>query len=132
MSPHKFGPLSFKLAAFTLALGALLTAPRPARAQSSSGSGSGALVLQGCPNTTTFFGRSDGLVYQVCADIVFTPNGGVNATFHGALLDPATAPSQALIVSSFPCAYNGQITHDSQLAISPDGTVNGYCKLHTN
>ena len=128
MSPHKLGPLSFKLAAFTFTLGILLAAPRPARAQSNSG----ALVLQGCPNTTTFFGRSDGLVYQVCANIVFTPTGDVNATFHGALLDPTSAPSQALIVSNFPCAYNNQTTHDSQLVISPDGTVNGFCKLHTN
>src|SRR5581483_7708176 len=116
----KFGIVPF---AFTLAL----IAPRPLRAQSDGG---GAVVLHGCPDTVTFPGRSDGYTYQVCADIVFTPSGNINATLHGELLDPATAPSQAVIVRDFPCVYGDQTTDDSQIVITPDGSVNGYCRLH--
>lgn len=114
------GPLAFALVLF---------GSSPVRAQSD---GSGALVLHGCPDTAVFPGRSDGLTYTVCADIVFTPSGDINATLHGALLDPATAPSQAVIVQDFPCTYGDQTTHDSQIVITPDGTVNGTAAFTPN
>jgi hypothetical protein len=103
-----------------------MLAQRPADAQSG-----GALVLHMCPDMTTE-GHSLGYAYNVCADIVFTPSDNVNATFHGSLIDPSTAPSHAVIVRDFPCSYNGQETNDSQLVITPDGSVNGRCELHSN
>lgn len=120
------GPLAIKIGIVNLGLALVLFGPRSVRAQSDGG----ALVLHGCPDTATFPGQSVGYTYQVCADIVFTPKGDVNATLHGALLDPATAPSQAVIVRDFPCAYGDQTTYDSQIVITPDGGVNGYCRLH--
>ena len=125
MLPKYPGPSTL---AFTLALAfsLFLLAPRPAHAQAVQG----ALVLHDCPTTSTFYGQTDGYTYQVCADIVFTPSGDVNATFHGALLDPSTAPSQPVISTDFPCAYNGQTSNESHVVITPDGTVNGSCQLH--
>ena len=128
MLPKYLGPSTLAITIVTLAAGLVSAAPRQASAQSSDG----ALVLNGCPATTTFYGRSDGYTYQVCADIVFTPSGNVNATLHGALLNPATAPSQPVIVRNFPCAYNGQSSNQSQIVITPDGNDNGYCQLHSN
>lgn len=107
-------------------LGALLAGPGRVQAQSDDG----ALVLHGCPDTIVYEGHSDGYAYEVCADIVFTPSGNVNATFHGSLVDPTTAPSHAVVVDDFPCEYNGETTYDSQVEITPDGTVNGRCELH--
>lgn len=126
MLPKYLGPAFLKFAAPTLTLAVLLFAPRPVHAQSADG----ALVIHGCPETSTFYGQSVGYTYQVCADIVFTPSGKVNATLHGTLLDPATAPSQAVIVRDFPCEYNNQSANDSQIVITPDGQVNGFCKVH--
>lgn len=123
------GPFALKFVTLTLALGVFLFGQRPVQAQSEGGD---ALVLHGCPDTTTFYGKSDGYTYQVCADIVFTPSGNVNATFHGSLLDPSTAPSSAVIVEGFPCTYNNQVTHDSQVVITPDGNVEGRCALHAS
>lgn len=126
MRLNSLAPTAIKFGIASFALGLILLGPRPVRAQSDGG----ALVLQGCPDTATFPGRSDGYTYQVCADIVFTPSGNINATLHGALLDPASAPAQTIIVQDFPCAYGDQTTDDSQIVITPDGSVNGYCRLH--
>lgn len=120
------GPTIIKFGIVPLAFAVAFLARRPAHAQSDGG----AFVLHGCPDTAVFPGRSDGLTYQVCADIVFTPSGDINATLHGTLLDPATAPSQAIVVRDFPCTYGDQTTNDSQIVITPDGNVNGYCWLH--
>ena len=121
------GPSLLKITTLTLALGGFLFSQKPVQAQSE---GDGALVLHGCPDTTVIEGHSIGYAYEVCADIVFTPSGNVNASFHGALLDPSTAPSHAVIVRGFPCAYGPAETNDSQLVITPDGSVNGRCELH--
>jgi len=126
MSPKLLGPSTLAFTGITLGFSLLLVAPRPVHAQSTEG----ALVLNGCPATSTFYGKSEGYTYQVCADIVFTPTGNINATLHGALLDPATAPSQTVIVTDFPCEYNGQSSNQSQVVITPDGNVNGFCQLH--
>ena len=117
-----------KITSFTVALSAFLFVQHPAQAQSDPG----ALVLHGCPDTSTFYGRSAGLTYEVCADIVFTPSGNVNATFHGSLVDPSAAPSHTIIVRDFPCEYNNQEANQSEVVINPDGTVNGHCDLHSN
>ncbi|GAC1432813.1 MAG: hypothetical protein NVSMB62_29370 [Acidobacteriaceae bacterium] len=121
------GPSALKFATLSLALGVFLFGQKPVQAQSDGGE---ALVLHGCPDMTTFYGKSAGYTYQVCADIVFTPSGNVNATFHGSLLDPSTAPSSAVIVEGFPCGYKNQLTYDSQVVITPDGNVEGRCELH--
>lgn len=128
MRINSLSPTAIKCGLALSAFCVVLFGPRPVRAQSDGG----ALVLHGCPDTATFPGTSEGYSYQVCADIVFTPSGNVNATLHGALLDPTTAPSQAIIVRDFPCAYGDQTTYDSQVVITPDGSVNGYCRLHKN
>lgn len=124
------GPLVVKTAILTLAFGVLFVGQRPVEAQSQDG----ALVLHGCPDTITYQGRSvkDGqtYTYSVCADITFTPSGNVDATFHGSLVDPSTAPSHSVIVRDFPCQYNGGVTHDSEVVITPDGNVEGRCALH--
>jgi hypothetical protein len=120
------GPAAIKVATVTVALGVFLLGQKPVHAQSEDE----ALVLHGCPDTITFEGHSVGYAYEVCADIVFTPSGNINATFHGALLDPSTAPSKAVIVTGFPCEYNNELTHDSQVVITPDGSVNGRCEVH--
>lgn len=128
MRLNSIGPLFLKSCLVPLAFTVLLAAPRPAPAQSDGG----ALVLHGCPDTFTVVGHSYGIAYQVCADIVFTPSGDVNASLHGALLDPATAPTQTVVVRDFPCVYGNQSTNDSQIVITPDGNVNGYCRLHND
>jgi hypothetical protein len=122
----KLGPAALKLGIVVLASGVFFSAQKPVHAQS----GEGALVLHDCPDMTTFHGQSDGYEYAVCADIVFAPSGNVNATFHGSLVDPTTAPSSAVIVRDFPCAYGSQETNDSEVVITPDGSVNGRCELH--
>lgn len=130
MTPRNPGPALLKYVALPLALVVFLFHQQPVHAQSADDDG--ALVLHGCPDTITFNGHSDGYAYNVCADIVFTPSGNINATLHGDLLDPTTAPPSAVIVRDFPCEYNGTITYDSQVVITPDGNVNGYCELHSS
>lgn len=120
-------PTVVKFSLVPLALGLFLSASRTGRAQSDGG---GALVLHGCPDTYVVPGHSDGMSYQVCADIVFAPDGNINATLHGELLDPATAPSQAVVARDWPCQYGDKITYDSLIVITPDGNVTGYCRLH--
>ena len=126
MSFRNLGPAVLKFGVLTVAIGMFLIGQPPVHAQSSDG----ALVLHGCPDTITYEGHSDGYAYDVCADIVFTPSGNVNATFHGSLIDPTTAPTKAVVVRDFPCEYNGEVTYDSQVVITPDGSVNGRCELH--
>lgn len=126
MRLNSLTPTAIKFGFISFAFGLVFLGPSPVRAQSDGG----ALVLHGCPDTITFPGTSDGYAYQVCADIVFTPSGNVNATLHGELLDPSSAPSKAVIVRDFPCTYGDQTTNDSQIVITPDGSVNGYCRLH--
>jgi hypothetical protein len=122
-------PTVVKFSLVPLALGLCLSASRTGRAQSDGG-GSGAIVLHGCPDTYVVAGHSDGLTYQVCADIVFTPSGNINATLHGELFDPGTAPSQAVVARGWPCVYGDKTTYDSQIVITPSGNVTGYCRLH--
>lgn len=120
-------PSALKFALIPLALGLFLTGSRTGHAQSDGG---GALVLHGCPDMLVFPGHSDGYTYEVCADIVFTPSGNVNATLHGQILDPVTGPSKAIIERDWPCVYGDLTTTDSQIVITPDGNVTGYCRLH--
>ena len=118
-----------KTAAVALAFGSLFLSQKTVHAAQSE---QGALVIHGCPDTVTFYGRSVGYTYNVCADITFTPSGDVNATLHGELLDPSTAPSHAVIVRDFPCEYKGEVTYDSEIIITPDGSVNGRCDSHNH
>lgn len=119
-------PTVVKFSLVPLALGLFLSASRTGRAQSDGG---GTIVLHGCPDTLVFPGHSDGYTYDVCADIVFTPSGNINATLHGRILEPATGPSQAIVARDWPCVYGDQTTTDSQIVITPDGNVTGYCRL---
>jgi hypothetical protein len=115
-----------KITAATFALGTILFGQQPVQAQSEGG----ALVIHSCPETTSFTGTTYGYEYEVCADIVFTPSGNINATFHGSLVDPSNAPQKTLISRGFPCEYNNELTYDTQVIINPDGTVNGSCQVH--
>ena len=128
MRLDNFAPTAIKFGIVSFAFGLLFVGPGPVRAQSDGG----ALVLHGCPDTITFPGKSEGYTYKVCADIVFTPSGNINASLHGELLDPTTAPSEAVVVRDFPCAYGDKTTYDSQIVITPDGNVEGHCFLHKN
>ena len=126
MRLNSISPTAIRFSLIALAFGLVLLGPRAVHAQSNGG----ALILHGCPDTLIFPGTTDGLTYQVCADIVFTPSGDINATLHGALLDPSTAPSQTIVVRDWPCTYGDETTNDSQIVITPDGSVTGYCRLH--
>ncbi|GAC1419316.1 MAG: hypothetical protein NVSMB62_11930 [Acidobacteriaceae bacterium] len=72
----------------------------------------------------------DGYDFEYCFDSTTTPSGNANASFHGYLVDRATAPRKAVFFSGFGCYAGNAITYDSEVTITPSGMIHGMCKNH--
>ena len=97
--------------------------------------GGGAIVFHSCPDTSSFPPAVEGgFEFNFCFDDTVTPSGKANASFHGSLVDPTTAPSKATTVSGFGCEadYPGgsDVTTDVRMVVTPSGQINGTCKFH--
>ena len=89
-----------------------------------------ALVYHECPADLGLAGIG-GFTFQYCFDSVDTSSGNGNASFHGVLLDPTTAPSKSTHITGFGCETDGgAFTTDTELDVTPSGNVEGTCKSH--
>lgn len=99
----------------------------------------GAVVFHTCPVTLGTVTvpvnvTVGGFTFNYCFDDSVTPSGDATAHFHGTLVNPSTAPSQATDVTGFSCEAGfptgDRFTTDTQLVVTPSGEVNGTCKFH--
>lgn len=74
-----------------------------------------------------------GMAFSMCFSTRVTPSGRAVADVHGELLPGVTPPRRAVTVRDFGCmvAYpsSDALASASRLVITPDGRVNGSCKL---
>ena len=122
MSKVKFGLTAMMLSGIGLVSG---LSTSTARAQNDGA----AVVYHACPAEDGEI-SIDGYDFQYCVDLTDTPSGNGDASLHGSLIDPSTAPSKAVTVTGFPCYAGYGITYDTKLTITPSGEIHGSCKYH--
>lgn len=110
-----------------------LAAVAPAAAAPSAGSPTQAAQhFATCPDLVLETTIGD-YTFGMCFENVFAPSGRAHAHFHGRLLPGVTAPARAVTEKGFLCLvafpFSDAIASDTRVVITPDGRVNGTCRL---